>query len=244
MRKTAALAALVALTLSGCGLFNRDSAEPSKSASPTPSESLSSSATSSATADIPLAIVVSNTRSAGGATVKVVTSLTGPESFSGTLAGSLSLDTGTGRADYTAANGRTSERIMAGGKTYTSAGSTWVATAQTGRGLLGGDLPTLWRLLSTMSSTAVAGKSEGSIELADALALASVDSNTAGLIKTSGLRADVSISYNTDGVLTKLQIAWSDSKRSLSVTLSVSDVGQVIEVTAPTEVVTGGPESQ
>ncbi|NDB17924.1 MAG: hypothetical protein EB027_01350 [Actinobacteria bacterium] len=245
MKKVAGvLIVTCALAASGCGLFHRDTGTPTSSTSPSRSQSVSPGPTTSPTVDIPLSTVVSSTRDAGGAAIKVVTSLTGADAFSGTLAGALDLDTGSGRGDFTSANGRTSERVITGGKTYTSAGTAWVATAQTGRGLLGGDLPSLWRLLSTMSSNPVAGTLRGSIPLAEALAIAGVDSTTAAQIKSAGQRADVSVEYNSEGVVTQLGITWSDGKHSLTVNMTVGDVGQVIDVSAPTEVVTGGPESQ
>lgn len=231
--------------LSGCGLFNRDSGKPTNSSSATGSASSSSTPTTTPTPDdIPLATVIPTTRAAGGAAITVTTSLTGPDKFSGRLAGALSLDTGSGRADFTAANGRTSERIITGGKTYTSAGTSWVVTTQAGRGLLGGDLPSLWRLLSTMSSSPVDGILRGSIPLSDALSIAGVDATTAGAIKSGGQSADVTITYTTDGVLSQLDVSWSDGKRALTLSMTVSDVGQVVDVSAPDNVVTGGPESQ
>lgn len=233
------------LMLSGCGLFHRGDNRPSSTASATGSTTASASATASPTPKgASLSQVLAATRGAGGAAVSVSSRLTGQDTASGSFDGVLSLDTGTGRGDYTSANGRTSERIISGGRTYTSTGSAWVATTQSGRGLLGGDLPTLWRLLGAMQWQSEAGTIRGSIPLAEALQASSIDPNVAAAIPATGQRAQVSVTHDAAGVANRVSIVWEQGARALTVTVDIKDVGQVIDVTAPTNLVTGGPESQ
>ncbi|NBO46146.1 MAG: hypothetical protein EBU85_03915, partial [Actinobacteria bacterium] len=143
---------VAAITVSGCSWFSRDKVQPTES--PTSSTTTSGSPTESASTQTPsrqLSEVLSRTQSAGGASVQVSVELTGVNTSS--FSGLLDVWTGEGRGDYTSASGRVAQRIIKGGKTYTAAGTSWVATSQSGRGLVGGDLPTLWQTVRAAALT-------------------------------------------------------------------------------------------
>jgi hypothetical protein len=66
-----------------------------------------------------------------------------------------------------------------------------------------------------------------------------------GDLTSQSVSAAVSLTYDADGVLSQLRItAAFPSNKNLVITMNVSDVGQIVDVTAPTVAVTGGPEGQ
>lgn len=244
-RVAIATVVLFVLALSGCGLFrgNRTTPTDSTSSSASGSQSDTAGATPS-DAGIPMAQLLKATRAAGGSALKVTVSLTGSETSSGILDGVLDLNTGEGRADFTRANGRTTERVITGGKTYTSTGTSWVVTSQTGRGLLGGDLPQLWELLAEQPSTSAGGSTQTYIDLADALALSGLDPTTTANLRSRDQRALVTATYGNDDLIDQVLISWAADGQALTIVVDIRDVGQVVQVSPPTDVVSGGPEGQ
>lgn len=254
MRNKGVVAFAVTLTMlggasnAGCAWLRRDQA--TQQPSPTPSQSSRDTASATdtpATRQPPLTEVIGRSRDAGGANVAVSVSLSGVSSTR--LSGLLALDTGEGRADYTSASGRTTPRIITGGKTYTSTGAGWIATAQTGRGLTGGDFPSFWSALRGMplqADLSVARAYSGSIPMRTALALAGFDANAIAALDLSGATASLTLTYDASMVASLISIDGfiPRGNHTLAVAMSISDVGQVVEVTAPTVSITGGPEGQ
>lgn len=237
---------LVAVSLSGCSWFSRDKVRPSDS--PSASGSRTSSATASdatPTPSVPLADVLNRTQGAGGASVQVSVGLTGINTSG--FSGLLDVWTGEGRGDYTSPSGRVAQRIIKGGKTFTAAGASWVATTQSGRGLVGGDLPALWQSVRAASLMGATSQSyRGNIGVRTALQLAGIDANTIASLNLSGAVASLTLTYNGDGVVQSIRISADlpSASKALTVTMDISDVGQIVEVVAPTVAITGGPEGQ
>lgn len=243
-RVTQAIVVCVALmAVSSCGLFHRGRTQPNPSQSLSASQPPSGNSSSPTIAPVALETVIARSRDAGGANIRVDVALSDLSTAS--VSGLLDLGSGEGSADYTSASGRTAQRIITGGKTYTSAGDTWIATPQTGRGLIGGDLAALWRTLSAMPVTARGHSYLGQISGNAALALSGIDPNMTGDLTSQSVSAAASLIYDADGVLSQLRItAAFPSNKNLVITMNVSDVGQIVDVTAPTVAVTGGPEGQ
>lgn len=237
---------VAAITVSGCSWFSRDKVRPSVSPSSSISPSLSPTASASTqTPSRELSDVLSRAQSAGGASVQVSVDLTGVNTSS--FSGLLDVWTGEGRGDYTSASGRVAQRIIKGGKTYTSAGTTWVATSQSGRGLVGGDLRTLWQTVRTAALTAPTSNSyQGPINVRTALQLAGIDANTIASLNLSGAAAALTLNYDADGLVQNIKISadMPGASKTLKVTVTVSDFGQIVDVVAPSVAITGGPEGQ
>jgi len=237
---------VAAITVSGCSWFSRDKVQPTES--PTSSTTTSGSPTESASTQTPsrqLSEVLSRTQSAGGASVQVSVELTGVNTSS--FSGLLDVWTGEGRGDYTSASGRVAQRIIKGGKTYTSAGTSWVATSQSGRGLVGGDLPTLWQTVRAAALTSATSNSyQGAIDVRTALQLAGIDANTIALLNLSGAVAALTLNYDADGLVQSIKISadMPSASKTLKVAVAVSDFGQIVDVIAPSVAITSGPEGQ
>ena len=252
MSRRAAVSAVLLLLLAsgstGCALLRRGQDQPSQSATPTASRTGTATSTASASSDTrPISEVLSRSRDAGGASVVIGASLSGVSSTR--LSGLLALDTGEGRGDYTSASGRTTQRIITGGKTYTSTGTGWIATAQSGRGLTGGDLPSVWSTLRTTDMRVDASAMRtysGTLPIRTALTLSGIDASAVTSLNLTGATASVALTYNSDGIATLISIDGfiPDGARTLSTVMSISDVGQIVEVEAPSVAVTGGPEGQ
>ena len=252
MSRRAVVCAVLLLLLtsasSGCGWLRRGQDKPSQSATPTASRSGSATATASASSDArPISEVLSRSSDAGGASVVISSSLSGVSSTR--LSALLALDTGDGRGDYTSASGRTTQRIITGGKTYTSTGAGWIATAQSGRGLTGGDLPGLWSALRAIDMQVDASAMRtysGTLPIRTALTLSGIDASSVTSLNLTGATASVAVAYNTEGIATLISIDGfiPDGAKTLATVMSISDVGQVVEVEAPSVAVTGGPEGQ
>lgn len=252
MSRRPVLAVVLALVLAGgstgCSWLRRGHDNPGQSATPTPSSTGSATATASPSTDTrPISEVLSRSSDAGGASVAISASLTGVSSTR--LSGLLALDTGEGSGDYTSASGRTTQRIITGGKTYTSTGAGWIATPQSGRGLAGGDLPSLWSALRAagmrVDASAVRTYS-GTLPIRTALALSGIDANSVSSLNLTGATASATLTYNSDGIATLISIDGfiPAAGKTLATAMSITDVGQIVEVEAPSVAVTGGPEGQ
>jgi hypothetical protein len=237
---------LVASLSSGCSWFHRGQGTPSGSPDQSSSQSqTNTSASTSTIAQRELSDVLTRTRNAGGATVQIAVRLTGVSSS--TFSGVLDLVSGEGQGDYTNSAGRVVQRIIKGGKTYTEAGSSWIATAQSGRGLVGGDFPSLWRAVNAASLMATDSNSyQGDISVSTAMQLAGIDANAVARLNLTGAKATLTLTYDADGVIQGLTINADlpASAATLAVNATISDVGQIVDVTAPTVAITGGPEGQ
>ena len=242
----AASALVVAASASGCSWFHRDNVRPSTS--PTSSQSLTSSGNpsdSASGASRPLSDVVARSQSAGGANVQIRVAFTGVNTSA--FSGLVDVRTGEGQGDFTSASGRVSQRIIKGGKTYTEAGSSWVATSQNGRGLVGGDLPSLWRTVQAGTFAPQDQNSyRGTIAVSAAFQLAGIDANTVAGLDLTNAQATLTLSYDSDGLVQRVIISAlvPGASKTMTLTMDVSDVGQIVDVVAPTVSITGGPEGQ